>query len=129
MVSLWVIQNINGRNIENRAINALRYRGLNSEQEVENWLTIGIDWESWMKEVYLAKVEFAKLINTYPNEISISTSVSEAVLSIASSLDYTRRRKKIVVTDAEFPTINYVWLAQQKYGQRLILYLSTIIMK
>ena len=128
-MSLWVIQNINGRNIENRAINALRYRGLNSEQEVENWLTIGIDWESWMKEVYLAKVEFAKLINTYPNEISISTSVSEAVLSIASSLDYTRRRKKIVVTDAEFPTINYVWLAQQKYGQRLILYLSTIIMK
>lgn len=128
-MSLWVIQNINGRNIENRAINALRYRGLNSEQEVENWLTIGMDWESWMKEVYLAKVEFAKLINTDPNEISISTSVSEAVLSIASSLDYTRRRKKIVVTDAEFPTINYVWLAQQKYGQRLILYLSTIIMK
>jgi len=86
---------------------------------LDNWLTIGMDWESWVEETYKAKVEFAKLINADPSEIALSTSVSEAVSTIASSLDYTGKRKKILVTDAEFPTINYIWLAQQKYGAKV----------
>jgi len=86
---------------------------------LDNWLTVGMDWESWVEETYKAKVEFAKLINADPSEVAISTSVSEAVSTIASSLDYTGKRKKILVTDAEFPTINYIWLAQQKYGAKV----------
>ncbi|MCR3954646.1 MAG: aminotransferase class V-fold PLP-dependent enzyme [Gudongella sp.] len=86
---------------------------------LDNWLTVGMDWESWVEETYKAKVEFAKLINADPSEIALSTSVSEAVSTIASSLDYTGKRKKILVTDAEFPTINYIWLAQQKYGAKV----------
>lgn len=86
---------------------------------LDSWLTTGMDWDSWMEEVYLAKVEFAKLINAEPREIAISTSVSEAVSSIATSLDYSGKRKKVVVTEAEFPTINHVWLAQQKYGAKV----------
>ncbi|NLW23554.1 MAG: aminotransferase class V-fold PLP-dependent enzyme [Tissierellia bacterium] len=83
---------------------------------LDSWLTVGMDWDTWMEEVYKAKVKFAKLINAEPGEIAISTSVSEGVSSIASSLDYSGKRKKVVVTDVEFPTVNYVWLAQQKYG-------------
>lgn len=86
---------------------------------LDNWLTVGMDWESWMHEIYLAKDEFAKLINADVSEIAISTSVSEAVSSIASALDYTGKRNKVVVTDAEFPTVNYVWLAHQKYGAKV----------
>lgn len=83
---------------------------------LDSWLTVGMDWDTWMEEVYKAKVKFAKLINAEPGEIAISTSVSEGVSSIASSLDYSGKRKKVVVTDVEFPTVNYIWLAQQKYG-------------
>jgi selenocysteine lyase/cysteine desulfurase len=86
---------------------------------LDNWLTVGMDWDSWVQEVYEAKVEFAKLINADPSEIAISTSVSEAVSSIASSLDYTGKRKKVVVTDAEFPTVDHIWLAHQKYGAKI----------
>jgi len=86
---------------------------------LDNWLTVGMDWDQWMSEVYLAKVEFAKLINADPSEIAISTSVSEAISSIANSLDYTSKRKKIVVTDAEFPTVNYIWLANQRNGAKV----------
>jgi selenocysteine lyase/cysteine desulfurase len=88
-------------------------------QYLDNWLTVGMDWEAWVQEVYYAKVEFAKLINADPSEIAIATSVSEAVSSIASGLDYTGRRKKVVVTDAEFPTVNHIWLAHQKYGAKV----------
>ena len=86
---------------------------------LDNWLTVGMDWEYWMEEVIKAKAEFAKLINADVSEIAISTSVSEAVASIASAIDYTGKRKKIVTTEAEFPTVSHVWLAHQKYGGKV----------
>ena len=86
---------------------------------LDNWLTVGMDWEGWCGEVYKSKVEFAKLINASPDEIAISSSVSEIVSSIASSLDYSGARSKIVTTDMEFPTVNYVWLSHQKYGAKV----------
>jgi selenocysteine lyase/cysteine desulfurase len=89
------------------------------ETYLSNWSSVGMDWDYWMGETVRAKEEFAKLINASPDEIAISTSVSAAVASIASSLDPWDRRKKIVTTEAEFPTVAYVWLAHQKYGFRV----------
>jgi len=86
---------------------------------LDNWMTVGMDWESWVEEVNLAKAEFAKIINADPSEIAVTSCVSEAVSSIANSLDYSGRRKKVVVTDAEFPTVDYIWLANQRYGAKV----------
>lgn len=86
---------------------------------MDNWLTVGMDWDSWIAEVYKAKAEFAKLINANPDEVAISTSVSEATASIASSLKYDKPRNKVVTTEAEFPTVAQVWLAHQKYGAKV----------
>ncbi|NPV44492.1 MAG: aminotransferase class V-fold PLP-dependent enzyme [Firmicutes bacterium] len=86
------------------------------ETYLDNWLTVGMDWEYWVGETIKAKEEFAKLINAHPSEIAISTSVSEATASIASSLNVNSPKKKIVTTEAEFPTVAHVWLAHQKYG-------------
>lgn len=97
---------------------ALRVReAINSY--LDNWLTVGMDWDSWVEEVNLAKEEFARLINADPSEIAVSSCVSEAVSSIANSLDYSGKRKKVVVTDAEFPTVDYIWLANQRYGAKV----------
>lgn len=86
---------------------------------LDSWLTVGMDWDYWMEEVFKAKAEFARLINADVSEIAISTSVSEAVSSIASAIDFTGKRKKIVTTEAEFPTVAHVWLAHQKYGGKV----------
>ncbi|MGE5483825.1 MAG: aminotransferase class V-fold PLP-dependent enzyme [Ignavibacteriales bacterium] len=86
------------------------------ETYLDNWLTVGMDWNYWIQEVNLAKAEFAKLINAEPDEIAVSTSVSEAVASVASGLDMSGKRRKIVATEAEFPTVGHVWLGHQKYG-------------
>lgn len=83
---------------------------------LENWGGVGMDWDTWCHEVDLAKAEFAKLINAEPEEIAIAASVSDLVSSIANSLDYTGKRRKIVVTDAEFPTVDHIWLANQRHG-------------
>jgi selenocysteine lyase/cysteine desulfurase len=97
---------------------AKRVRGA-IERYLDNWLSVGMDWDSWVNEVNLAKAEFAKLIGADASEICVTSSVSEAVSSIASALDYSGPRKKVVVTDAEFPTVDHVWLAQQKYGVKV----------
>ncbi|WP_394265776.1 aminotransferase class V-fold PLP-dependent enzyme [Anaerotignum sp.] len=86
---------------------------------LENWGGVGMDWDSWCEEVELAKAEFAKLIHADPSEIAVAASVSDLVSSIANALDYSGKRKKIVVTDAEFPTVDHIWLANQRHGAKV----------
>jgi selenocysteine lyase/cysteine desulfurase len=87
-----------------------------AEQYLDSWKTIGMDWDSWMDEVRLAKAEFASLINASVDEIAVFSSVSEATSAVASTIDFAGGRRKVVVTEAEFPTIGHVWLAQERRG-------------
>ena len=83
---------------------------------LDNWNEMGMDWDRWMEEIQYAKEEFANIINADPREIAIGTSVSELTSAVASALPLNTKRRKVVVTDAEFPTVGFVWQAQQKYG-------------
>ena len=86
------------------------------ERYLQSWLVEGMDWEAWLVEINGAKEQFARLIAAEPREIAITTSASAAVASIASSLDQKDSRRRVVTTQAEFPTVGHVWLAHQKYG-------------
>ena len=78
-----------------------------------------MDWDSWMGEVGLAKAEFAKLIGAQPSEIAVFSSVSEAASAVASAIRFDGERSKAVVSEAEFPTVAHVWLAQEARGAKL----------
>lgn len=69
-----------------------------------------------MEEVRLAKVAFAALINATPDEIAVFSSVSEATSAVASALDFTGRKRRVVASEMEFPTTGHVWLAQERRG-------------
>ncbi|MES2177600.1 MAG: aminotransferase class V-fold PLP-dependent enzyme [Gemmatimonadota bacterium] len=90
-----------------------------AERYLESWNTYGMDWDSWMDEVRAAKVEFASLIGAAADEIAIFSSVSEATSAVASALEFTGARRKILVSEAEFPTVGQVWLAQERRGARI----------
>ncbi|MEE9134136.1 MAG: aminotransferase class V-fold PLP-dependent enzyme [Gemmatimonadota bacterium] len=83
---------------------------------LESWLETGMDWDAWMGEVEQAREAFARLIGARPGEVAIAASASAAVASIASSLDGSGPRRRVVTTEAEFPTVGHVWLAHAKYG-------------
>jgi selenocysteine lyase/cysteine desulfurase len=87
-----------------------------AEHYLESWNRSGMDWDAWVAEVQLAKAAFARLINASVDEIAVFSSVSEATSAVASALDFTVRRRNVVVTEAEFPTIGHVWLAQKRRG-------------
>jgi selenocysteine lyase/cysteine desulfurase len=90
-----------------------------AERYLDSWNTSGMDWDAWMAEVALAKAEFAKLIGAAAADIAVFSSVSEAASAVASALDLGGRRTGIVVSEAEFPTVAHVWLAQERRGARV----------
>jgi len=90
-----------------------------AERYLDSWNTSGMDWDAWMREVALAKAEFAALIGATAADIAVFSSVSEAASAVASALEFSGRRSNIVVSEAEFPTVAHVWLAQEKRGARV----------
>jgi selenocysteine lyase/cysteine desulfurase len=87
-----------------------------AERYLESWNRAGMDWDAWMNEVHLAKVEFAKLVNATANDIAVFSSVSEATSAVASAIDFAAGRANVVVSEAEFPTVAHIWLAQERRG-------------
>lgn len=90
-----------------------------AERYLDSWNRTGMDWDAWMEEVSLAKRAFAALVNASDDEIAVFSSVSEATSAVASALDFNSRRNRVLVTEAEFPTIGHVWLAQERRGARV----------
>jgi selenocysteine lyase/cysteine desulfurase len=87
-----------------------------AEEYLDWWNRVGMDWEAWMEIVSDAKREFAALIGASPDEIAVASCVSEATSAFASALDFRGPRRAIVASEAEFPTVGHVWLAQERLG-------------
>jgi len=90
-----------------------------AEEYLDSWNRTGMDWDAWMVEVGLAKAAFARLIGAEPEEIAITGSVSEATSAVASALDFLGPRNRVVVSEAEFPTVGQIWLAQERRGAKV----------
>ena len=91
-----------------------------TQRAVQSYLSslekTGMDWAQWMDRVNGAKAQFARLINADVDEISVTMSVSDATAGIASSLRPDSDRYRVVTTEAEFPTIGQIWLANESRG-------------
>ncbi len=82
---------------------------------LDSWNTQGMDWDAWMEEVEQARAGFARLINASVDNVAVSPSVSVAVSSLVSALAFDDRRV-LVSSQAEFPTVGHVLLAQERRG-------------
>ncbi len=92
-------------------------KGLRRAMEgyMSDLLEFGNPWDLWMDRVAEAKSLFARLIGAKQDSVFPSFSVSSALASVLSSLDYGGRRG-LVVSDMEYPTTNYLMLAQERFG-------------
>ena len=77
------------------------------------WNTMGASawYELWMGRIADLKRAVAHMWNAREKEIALTPSVSGALSSIASSINYTRRNR-VVVSELDFPTLVYQWLAR-----------------
>ncbi len=89
-------------------------------QYLQDWDSKGSPWELWVERSEAARHAFAGLINADPNEVADCTSVSAGVSALASALDFSGERNRVVMSDFEFPTIGQIWHAQERRGARVV---------
>jgi kynureninase len=66
------------------------------------------------------KRSFAGLAGCDRDELAITTNLSIALSTVASCVDFTGERRRIVLSELDFPTDGHVWLAQVPRGAELV---------
>lgn len=73
-------------------------------------------WDDWLPEVTNHGNRIARLINAPEGTVVIQQNVSTVQAILASCLDYTPERNKVVYSDLNFPSVSYVWKAEERRG-------------
>src|SRR6266496_5011922 len=100
------------------SLGALSLRSMHGiSQFMELWNEWGAHawYEIWLGEITSVRRKFASIIGAQPHEVAIAPSVSAALSSIATALDYSKRNN-VVMADMDFPTLAYQWLVKERLG-------------
>lgn len=86
------------------------------------WEKHGADcWDEWLPEVANSGNRIAKLLSAPKGSVSMHQNCSTAMSVVASCFEYTKDKHKIVYTDMQFPTISYVWKAEERRGATCVI--------
>ncbi|HKK08401.1 MAG TPA: aminotransferase class V-fold PLP-dependent enzyme [Gemmatimonadota bacterium] len=91
-----------------------------AEAYLASWDERGMDWDAWMEAVEEARAAFARLVGGEPGDVAVATSVSQATSSVASGLEWSVGRRRVLVSGAEFPTVAHAWRAQERFGAEIV---------
>jgi len=83
-----------------------------AQQFLSEWSNEGIDWMKWYNHISTAKNLSSRLIHADPEEIATVPNTSTGV-SLAAEIVCAGRKGKIVLSDLEFPTNVYPWIAKE----------------
>src|SRR5689334_6824293 len=89
------------------------------EDYLDGWDERGAEWEHWVERAEAARSAFARLLGAGPDEVAVTTSVSQGVNAIVSALDL-RARPRIVISEYEFPTVGQIAHAQELRGAEVV---------
>jgi selenocysteine lyase/cysteine desulfurase len=97
------------------ALSLRSMRGLETFMEMWNEWGAHAWYEIWMGEIAKVREQFASIIGAQVHEVAIAPSVSSALSSIATALDYSKRNK-VLLANMDFPTLAYQWLVKERLG-------------
>ena len=80
----------------------------------------GAAWGEWVDRTDDLRSRVARLLNSQADDIAITASASAGINALASCFDSNGTRKKIVVSDFEFPTTGQIWHAQERRGLHIV---------
>jgi kynureninase len=87
----------------------------------DTWATRGVRaWEErwWMLAAEVGD-ELGALLNAPRGSVSTHQNVTTCQAVVASCLDFSSKRNKVVYTDLNFPSVMYFWEAQRARGARV----------
>ncbi len=86
---------------------------------LHSWDEHGSPWDAWVDQVRVLRETFARSIGADADEVAVMPSASAGIDVIASALDFTGERRRVVMGEFEFPTMAQVWLAQERRGAEI----------
>src|ERR1700674_5330707 len=90
------------------------------ETYLEDRQLMGANWDAWSAKLESVRALTATLLHAGPDEIAVTASVSAGLNALASAVDFSGPRNKVVVSDFEFPTNAQIWHAQEPRGARVV---------
>ncbi len=87
----------------------------------EMWNTRGVRaWEEkwWMLAAEVGE-QIGSLLNAPKGTVSCHQNVAECQATVASCLDFSGKRNKVVYSDLNFPSVMHLWEAQRALGARI----------
>jgi selenocysteine lyase/cysteine desulfurase len=87
---------------------------------MEDRLLVGANWDVWVMKNEAVRSLMAQILRARADEIAVTASASAGINALASALDFTQRRNKVVLSDFEFPTNAQIWHAQERKGARVV---------
>lgn len=87
---------------------------------LDDRLLLGANWDVWVTKNEAVRAAMAAVLCAAPDEIAVTASASAGLNALASALDFTRGRDKVIVSDFEFPTNAQIWHAQERRGARVV---------
>lgn len=87
---------------------------------LDDRILVGANWDVWVMKNEAVRRAIAGILRANSDEIAVTASTSAGINSIASALDFSGQRNKVVVSDFEFPTNAQIWHAQERRGARIV---------
>jgi len=87
---------------------------------MEDRLLVGANWDVWITKNEAVRSAMARVLGARPDEVAVTASASAGINSLASALSFTGPRRKVVVSDFEFPTNAQIWHAQEPRGAQVV---------
>jgi kynureninase len=76
-------------------------------------------WDDWLPEVERAGARIGKLLSAPEGTVVMHQNVSHVEAILASCFDFTPERNKVVYSEFQFPTVSYVWKAEERRGAQV----------
>lgn len=83
-------------------------------------LAVGANWDVWVMKNEAVRAAMAQVLRVTPDEVAVTASASAGINALASALDFSGARRKVIVSDFEFPTNAQIWHAQERRGAEVV---------
>jgi len=87
---------------------------------MDDRLLVGANWDVWVMKNESVRSLMAQVLRAEPDEIAVTASASAGINALASALDFTGKRNRVVISDFEFPTNAQIWHAQEPRGAKVV---------
>jgi selenocysteine lyase/cysteine desulfurase len=87
---------------------------------MDDRLLVGANWDVWVMKNEAVRTGMAQVLRADTDEIAVTASASAGINALASAIDFSGTRNKVIISDFEFPTNAQIWHAQEPRGARVL---------